>query len=227
MIYGQGHLIPQFLSSLVTLWSDLQNLTDFEGNFLLLLPAGTLLEPAVSKVRWHPGKVSKPHPESLFPKHRDKDRSQQGGMRRGNQTSLQWGRGRERTDDLSLPSPLCSLQVRDHPEGATQTLIPFPGPNITNQNSPTALCSLPNVPVPFTFSCLWKCLMWHCKMTGKKFNSIIYYGTLMFYWMKPSARECFPMLWARSRIYSRNRACLRELHSRNATRCITNMWESG
>lgn len=82
MIYGQGHLIPQSLSTLLTFGSDLQNLTDFGENFLLLLPAGMLLEPALSKVRRHPSKVSKPHPTSLFHKHRDKDRSQQGWMGR-------------------------------------------------------------------------------------------------------------------------------------------------
>lgn len=99
MIYGQGHVILQSLPPLVTFGSDLQNLTDFGDNFLLLLPAGMLSEPAVSKVSRHPSKVSKPHPKSLFSKHRDKDRSKERGQRR-NQTSLQWGRGRERTHDL-------------------------------------------------------------------------------------------------------------------------------
>lgn len=58
----------------------------------------------------------------------------------------------------------------------------------------------------------WGTAKWFVKKT----NDIIYYETLMFYWMKPSAQECFPMLCDRSRIYSCNIACLREFHNRNA-----------
>lgn len=189
-----------------------------------------LLELVVWKMRRYPSKVSKPHLKCLFPKLGDKDRSQWGwGMGAGSRGETKFLCSGEETGKEQMTSncPVLSALYKSKtiPKSATQTLISFSGLNITSQNSPMALWSLPNVPVPFTFSCLWKCLMWHCKMTGKKFNSIIYYGTLMFYWMKPSAWECFPTLWVRSRIYSSNIARLREFHSRNATQCITNMWD--
>jgi len=157
-------------------------LTNFGDNFLLLLPVGMLLECAVSKMKTYPRKVSKPHMKSFFPKLRDKNRRQPGEGGEHDTKLLCSGeeaRKEQRTSNCPVLSALYKSKTIS--ESATQTLISFPGLNITSQNSPMALCSLSNVPVPFTFSCLWKCLMWHCKMTGKKFNSIIYYRTLMFY----------------------------------------------
>lgn len=158
MIYRQGHLIPQSLSTSVTFCSHLQNLPEFGETFLLLLPADMLLEPAVSKVMKHPTKVSKPHPKSLFPKHKDKDRSQQGWRTvRGGTKLFCSGKVAGKEEMISNCPVLSALwKSKTIPKSATQTLISFPGLNTTSQTSPMPHCSLPNVLVPFTFSCLWK-----------------------------------------------------------------------
>lgn len=148
IIYRQGHLIPQSLSTSVTFCSHLQNLPEFGETFLLLSPADMLLESAVSKVRRHPTKVSKPHPKSVFPKHEDKDRSRRGwGTVRGG-TKLFCSGEVAGKEEMTSNCPVRSAlwKSKTIPKSATQTLISFPGHHQPNQPYATlftAKCSCP------------------------------------------------------------------------------------
>lgn len=90
-----------------------------------------------------------------------------GKMSVRHQNCLRWGREGKEQMTSNCPE-LCSLQVKNPPKKCHSHTHLFFWSQHHQSNSPMALCSLPNVSVPFTFSCLWKCFTWHYEMTGKK-----------------------------------------------------------
>lgn len=148
-------------------------------------------------MRRYPSKVSKSHLRYLFPKHKDKDRSQQSGKKEN--FAAERKRQEKNRRSLTVQSSLLFTSQRPSPKVPLRHSFLF---WISASPAKTALWHsvMCQMFLFLSLSAVSGCLMWHCKMTGKKFNSIIYHGTLMFYWIKPSAWECFPTLWARSRI---------------------------
>lgn len=210
------------------LWWDLikicKNLTDFRGNFILPVPRAsrTCWLKKEETLKWGEQtshKVSLPQTQ--------RERSQQGNQPWDSKVLCSGEEAGKEQMTSNCPALSALYKSKTIPRSATQILISFPGLNITSQ---TALWHSVHCQMFLSLSLSAASGKVYCgtaKWLAKKFHSIIYYGTLMFYWMKPSVRECFPTLWARSRIYCCNIACLREFHNRDATQCITDTWDSG